>query len=97
MIHASGYRGETRITSEIYEAGPDKLRQFLTGWPSRWPGPARRHNPGPGGAARIAGRSLYAPFDASLAQVELPIDAWCQIGSHPKATLKNLWQPRELD
>src|SRR5687767_13225191 len=31
VIHASGYRGETRFCGELYEADASKLRDFLAG------------------------------------------------------------------
>lgn len=98
VIHASGYRGETRITSELYDAGQDQLRKFLAGFPDSLVRVLLvGHNPG----LEELLESLvgtYTPLStAALAQVEVPIGAWAEIAGRPQATLKNLWQPRELD
>lgn len=98
VIHASGYRGETRITAELYEAGPEKLRQFLAGLPDFLVRVLLvGHNPGLEELLEsLAG--AYVPLStAALAQIEIPISDWAEISGQPQASLKNLWQPRELD
>ena len=97
VIQASGYRGETRITGDLYEAGADKLRQVVAGLPDS----CNRallvgHNPG---LEELLGSLLgsYTPLTtAALAHLDLPIAAWSEIAS-AKATLQHLWQPGELE
>ncbi|HZN33264.1 MAG TPA: histidine phosphatase family protein [Pirellulaceae bacterium] len=98
VIHASGYRGETRITGEIYEADAEKLRESLAALPAE---PARvlliGHNPGlEEFVERLTG--AYTPLTtAALAQLELPIDRWRDLTAGVRGTLVRVWQPRELD
>jgi phosphohistidine phosphatase len=98
VIHASGYRGETRITSEAYDAAPEKLLELLATVPE----PLSRvllvgHNPGLEELLQAL-IGTYTPLStASLAHLGLPIAAWSEIAGKPQGTLKNLWQPRELE
>jgi phosphohistidine phosphatase len=98
VIHASGYRGETRFTGELYDAPPQRLLEFLAVLPES----LERvlvvgHNPGLEELLEsLTGE--YRPLStASLAQVELPIAAWSAIADRPLGRLANFWQPRELD
>jgi phosphohistidine phosphatase len=96
VIHASGYRGETRITGEIYEANAGQLLEVLASVADE---PQRvlliGHNPGLEELLeRLTG--AYTPLStAALAQLELPVDRWRD--SAGGATLVRVWQPRELE
>jgi phosphohistidine phosphatase len=98
VIQHSGYRGETRITGELYEADASKLRAILAALPE---GVQRvlllGHNPGMEELLEsFAG--VYTPLTtAALAQLELPIDSWSELTSQTRAELARLWQPRELE
>jgi phosphohistidine phosphatase len=98
VIHTSGYRGETRITGELYEAGAAKLRQALSALPD---GVTRvlliAHNPGMEELLEpLAG--AYTPLStAALAQVELPLDRWSELTSETPGKVVHVWQPRELE
>ena len=98
VIHTSGYRGETRITGELYEANAAKLRQALAGLDDS----VSRvlliaHNPGMEELLEpLAG--AYTPLStAALAQVELSIDRWGELTSETPGKLIQIWQPRELE
>jgi phosphohistidine phosphatase len=98
VIQASGYRGETRITGELYEAEGGKLREFLAAIPDR----VHRllmvaHNPGMEELLEpLVG--VYTPLTtAALAHIELPIESWREIADIPRGKLVRLWQPRELE
>ena len=98
VIQHSGYRGETRITGELYEADASKLRAILAVLPDY----VQRvlllgHNPGMEELLEsLAG--AYTPLTtAALAQLELPIDSWSGLTSQTRAELARLWQPRELE
>lgn len=98
IIHASGYRGETRITSELYNTSGRQLRQFVEGLPES----LNRvlmigHNPGLEELLEgLIGQ--YAPLStAALAHVEFPGDAWRDATADPPARLIKIWQPRELE
>jgi len=98
VIHASGYRGETRITGELYEAGAAKLRAVIESCDDH----ATRvllvaHNPGMEELLEsLVG--AYTPLStAALAQVELPIDRWADLTSETRGQLVQTRQPRELE
>jgi phosphohistidine phosphatase len=98
VIHSSGYRGETRITGELYEAGAEKLRGVCRTLSDQ----ANRvlligHNPGlEEFLETLAG--VYTPLTtAALAHLEVPIDQWTLFDSETRAELVRLWQPRELE
>jgi phosphohistidine phosphatase len=98
VIHESGYRGETRITGELYEAGAQQLRSILAGLPDDFSCVLLiAHNPGLEELLeRLTG--AYAPLTtAALARLELPIARWPDLGDETRGTLVQVWQPRELD
>ena len=98
VIHASGYRGETRFCGELYEADAARLRDFLSGLDGET---ARvlliAHNPGMEELLEpLVGE--YTPLTtAALAKLELPIDAWSELNAETRGTLAKVWQPRELE
>jgi phosphohistidine phosphatase len=98
VIQASGYRGETRITSELYEANGEKLRNIVAGISDDI---GRLlligHNPGLEELLEpLAG--VYTPLTAAaLAHLELPIERWSELSTDLRGKLVHLWQPRELE
>jgi phosphohistidine phosphatase len=98
VIGHSGYRGETRICGELYEANAGKLRDFLAKLDDRVGSVlVVGHNPGLEELLEsLAG--LYTPLSTgALAQVELPIEAWGQFKGDTKGHLIQVRQPRELE
>ncbi|HEX5104326.1 MAG TPA: histidine phosphatase family protein [Pirellulaceae bacterium] len=98
VIAASGYRGDTRITGELYEADGANLRESLAGVSEQ---PASilliAHNPGMEELLESL-TGLYTPLTtAALAQVEMPIDHWRDLTDQTRGRLIRLWQPRELE
>ena len=98
VIQNSGYRGETRITSELYEAGAVPLRQILARMPDAQQSVLLiAHNPGMEELLESL-IGVYTPLTtAALAQVELPIRHWRDLSDNTRGRLVNLWQPRELE
>jgi phosphohistidine phosphatase len=98
VIAESGYRGETRITGELYEAGAEKLRETLAGLPGEPPAVLLiAHNPG---LEELLEEliEVYTPLTtAALAQIELTIHHWSELDEKTRGRLINLWQPRELE
>lgn len=94
----AGYRGETRITGEIYEAGGERLLATVAGFPNEY---ARillvAHNPGMEELLeKLTGN--YRPLStAALAWLEIPVENWREFKTSSGAELKHLWQPRELE
>ena len=98
VIHTSGYRGETRICGELYEADGAKLREIL----SKLGEHVSRviviaHNPGLEELLEpLAG--VYTPLTtAGLAHIELPIESWADLAGDTRGNVHNIWQPRELE
>jgi phosphohistidine phosphatase len=98
VLHESGYRGETRITGELYEAGAGQIRQLLAGLPAT----VNRvlvigHNPGLEEFLEQLTGSYTPLTTAALALVELPLPGWQDWRDDTRGTLARHWQPRELD
>lgn len=98
VIGESGYRGETRITGDLYLASGDQLRVVVAGLPeSHSKVLLIGHNPG----LEELLESLvgtYSPLStAALAHIELEIGKWVQLAERPAARLVKVWQPRELE
>jgi phosphohistidine phosphatase len=96
IVHHSDYRGEVRLTPELYDADVARLsavagklndqaaRVMLIG-----------HNPGlEEFLESLVGE--HTPLGTcALAQVELPIDRWADLSNDTRGTLIKVWEPRE--
>ena len=98
VIHASGYRGETRITSDLYDATASQQRKVV----EELPDSANRvliigHNPGFEELLEgLVGQ--YVPLStAALALVELTGETWRDAARQSSGQLVKVWQPRELE
>jgi phosphohistidine phosphatase len=98
VAKASGYRGETRLTGDAYEASGEKLLALVQGFPDS----AQRimligHNPGLEQLLeQLTGE--YRPLStAALARLEIPCEKWSEINAETRAQLQHLWQPPELE
>lgn len=93
----SGYRGETRVTSELYEASPARIARIIRATDDD----VQRllvvgHNPG---LEELLGEivGVYTPLTTgALAHLELDIDHWSEFSEQTPGRLIRLWQPREL-
>ncbi len=98
VAEAAGYRGETRITGEAYEASVPKLLALIQSFPDS----AQRvlligHNPGLEELLEQLTGEYHPLSTAALAQLHIPREGWCEINSDTRADLQHLWQPRELE
>lgn len=98
VAEAAGYRGETRITGDVYEASAAKLLSLIQGFPDS----SQRilligHNPGLEELfEQLTGQ--YRPLStAALACLQLSCESWSKVNSDGKAEIQHLWQPRELE
>lgn len=92
-----GFRGETRLVHELYEANAERILAVVRGLPDF----AARvllvgHNPGLEEFFELLSGMGRPLTTAALARFELPLENWRQVGGKKPATLKSLWQPREL-
>lgn len=97
VIHESGYRGETRITGDLYEAGAEQLRRVLAGLGDELSCVlVIAHNPGL--EELLEGLTGdYTPLTtAALARLDLPVEHWRNLND-TRGVLVNNWQPRELE
>jgi phosphohistidine phosphatase len=98
VLQVSHYRGETRFSSQLYEANTRAHAQFVAGIDDS----VNRllligHNPGLEELLETL-TGVYTPLTtAALAQLELPIESWSKIDTVINATLVKVWQPRELE
>jgi phosphohistidine phosphatase len=94
---ASGFRGECRMTGELYLAGPDKILEVIRQLPDAYERPlVIGHNPG---LEEFLDRHLgtFTPLTtAALAHLEFESDSWQSLAPATKGNLVRLWQPREL-
>ncbi|QDU28735.1 2,3-bisphosphoglycerate-dependent phosphoglycerate mutase [Anatilimnocola aggregata] len=98
VAEASGYREETRITGDLYEAWADRLLAIINALPAE----AARvllvgHNPGLEELLESVTGNYRPLSTASLAWLEYPVEHWREITRETRAELKQLWQPRELE
>lgn len=97
VAFAAGYRGETRITGELYAAGVEKLLQVVRQTPET----VTRllliaHNPGLEELLELL-TDVYSPLTtAAVAHLEVPAPSWQDFSQQMRAPLLRIWQPREL-
>ena len=93
----SGYRGEVRVTSELYEASSDRIREVIQ---STADSVSRLlvvgHNPGLEALLEeLTGE--YTPLSSgALACLHFEMDSWNGLEEGVRGKLARLWQPREL-
>lgn len=98
VIHESGFRGETRITGELYHASGRQLAEFLAQLPDRFERVLLiGHNPGLEELLELLTGQCIPLTTAALAWLELPVDSWPSAANAQPARLVKLWQPRELE
>jgi phosphohistidine phosphatase len=98
VIEQSAFRGEARITGELYEAHGVKLREFVCSIDDRFQRVLLvAHNPGMEEFLEsLVG--VYTPLTtAALAHLDVPIESWRELNAETRANLIRLWQPRELE
>lgn len=98
VIHHSGFRGETRITGQLYNAGREQLLAAVRDLPDS----AGRvlligHNPALEELLEALTGECRALTTAALAHVESDADSWQRLGEAGPARLIRVFQPRELD
>jgi len=96
VVHHSEYRGEIRMTPELYDADAARLRVFA----GKLNEPAERimligHNLGLEEFLESLVGEHTPLATCALAQVELPIDRWSDLSSDTRGTLIKVWEPRE--
>ena len=98
VAYGAGYRGETRITSELYMAPPARMLELL----AETPEPANcvlliSHNPSLEDLLEQLTGQSRALTTAALAHLQLDVTNWRELTSNTRAPLLDLWQPRGLN
>ncbi len=98
VAFAAGFRGETRITSELYMIPPARMLEILAETSDSFSSVLLiAHNPSLEELfEQLTGHS-QAFSTASIAQLELRIDSWKGAVTKLSATLIEFWQPRGLN
>ena len=96
VAEAAEFPEEIRFTRELYLATPQTYLELLRALPETSAHAlVVGHNPGIEDlVAALTGEPEPMPT-AALAVVELPIDAWKDLGPPPLGTLRTVWRPRE--
>jgi phosphohistidine phosphatase len=97
VIDESGYEGEVEYREELYSFDAEPYTEALAGLAD-----SIRcvmlvgHNPAMEQLVeQLTGETLPMPT-AALAQIELPIQHWSELGSPRKGKLVELWRPKEV-
>jgi phosphohistidine phosphatase len=94
IIHHSDYRGEARLTGELYEADGAKLREIVSKMPDNVSRVALiAHNPGMEEFLESVLGEHTPLATSALAVVELPINAWSDLSTETRGNLTRAWQP----
>ena len=97
VAEAAGYRREVVVDPQLYHANPEDIVAVLQSATAS----ARSvmivgHNPGlEDFVEQVTGESHDLPT-AALVQLALPIDAWRKLTLDTRATLVEMWRPKEL-
>jgi phosphohistidine phosphatase len=94
----SGYRGECRLTEELYIASPDAIEAVI----HQTPDTCQRllvigHNPGLEEFLEQLTGTCTPLSTAAMAHLEVDIDSWRTLSAKTKANVVRLWQPRGLE
>lgn len=95
--NSAGYEGEIKTTRQLYHAGPEDYFIVLKGVKdSHDRVMVVGHNPGMEELVEEFSERPERMPTAALAQVELQIDSWTEMGGEVNGRLVSLWRPREL-
>lgn len=98
VAEAAGFSGDVTVAPSLYHASPDDVVEVLQTVPDA---NARTvmivgHNPGLEDLIeRFTGERHHLPT-AALVHLALPIDSWDELDATTRATLVELWRPKEL-
>ena len=97
VAFGSGFRGETRITSELYMAGTPKFLEIIAQTPEFCQTLLLiAHNPGLEELLEQLTSQYRALPTAAVANLRLETPSWKEVTAN-SALLVDLWQPRGLD
>jgi phosphohistidine phosphatase len=93
----SGFEGEIESRPDFYMAGSEAYLRALRGLSDDYGCVlVIGHNPGLEELVETLTREAETMPSAALAQVELPIGRWRDLGNGTEGKLVNVWRPKEL-
>ena len=98
LAFAAGFRGETRITAELYMSPPARILEILAQTPDSFASLLLiAHNPSLEELFERLTNQSRGFSTAAIAQLQLNIDSWTAAPANPQATLIEFWQPRGMN
>jgi len=95
---AAGFRGETRITSDLYMTPPARMLEVLAQTaPSVRSVLLISHNPSLEELLELMTGQSRDVTTAAIAHLQVEVESWRDLIDRPRASLLDLWQPRALD
>jgi len=97
VADAAGYPGEVSWLDELYAAAPEDILDILNALPAGYTCVmVVGHNPGLDELLALLTDEVDTLTTAALAQIDLPVDGWDQVGEETQGKLVNIWRPKEL-
>jgi phosphohistidine phosphatase len=97
VAEAAGYAGEIRWLDELYAAPPEEYLSALATLPESYLCVMMvGHNPGLEELVALLTEEEESLTTAALAQVDLSVAAWSEVGMETEGNLVNIWRPKEL-
>ena len=97
VAEAAGYTGEIRWLDELYAAPPEEYLSALATLPESYHCVMMvGHNPGLEELVALLTEEEESLTTAAMAQVDLSVAAWSEVGMETEGNLVNIWRPREL-
>lgn len=94
---AAGYDAEIEVTRQLYHAEPEEYSEVLNGVKdSHDRVMVVGHNPGIEDLVEQLGGQYQRMPTGALAQIELAINSWKELGEETNGRLVNLWRPKEV-
>jgi phosphohistidine phosphatase len=97
VAEAAGYIGEIHWLDELYAAPPEEYLDTLATLPEGYHCVMMvGHNPGLEELVALLTEEEESLTTAALAQVDLSVAAWSEVGMETEGNLVNIWRPKEL-
>jgi phosphohistidine phosphatase len=97
LLEGSGYSLEVQYTRDFYHGYPETFIAILSELDDKYEQVmVVGHNPGLEELLEVLTGDYERMPTAALAQVQLPIQSWVDLGEEPQGELVAVWRPKEL-
>jgi phosphohistidine phosphatase SixA len=97
VIDESGFDGDIQWNESLYAVGPEAFIEVLQEVPDMYSSVmVVGHNPGLEELVAMLTDSWESLTTAALAQINLKVESWSELGYDPVGKLVNVWRPKEL-